>query len=87
MTLALTSVYVFARSSDSNPPILDILIVLIFASAGAASGGIARFTFWWVNHLPERVLGAFGLVLALIGIILPVAPPLFNILKAIGKLN
>lgn len=87
MTLALTSVYVFARSSDSNPPILDILIVLIFASAGAASGGIARFTFWWVKHLPERVLGAFGLVLALIGIILPVAPPLFNILKAIGKLN
>ena len=78
--------HVFAPGSDANTPILDIIVVLILASAGAASGGIARFTFWWVNHLPERVLGVFGLVLAFIGAILPVAQPLLNILKAIGRL-
>jgi len=84
--ILLSSVYLFTPHGDSHSLVVNLIIILILASAGAASGGIARFTFWWVNHLPERVLGAFGLVLAFIGAIVPVVQPLLNLLKAIGIL-
>ncbi|HEU5383976.1 MAG TPA: hypothetical protein VFV38_51940 [Ktedonobacteraceae bacterium] len=59
------------------------LVVLAVALSGAIPSGFAPYIFWWLNHFPERVLGAAGFVLTLIGALLPVIQPIVNILSAL----
>ena len=61
----------------------ETLVVAAVALSSAIPAGFAPHVFWWLNHLPERMLGAVGFVLTLIGAMLPVAQPIFNILSAL----
>ena len=61
------------------------LIVAAVAFTSAIPAGFAPHVFWWLNHLPERVLGAVGFVLTLIGAMLPVIQPIFNVLSALKQ--
>lgn len=58
-------------------------VVAIIALSSAIPAGFAPHVFRWLNHLPERVLGAVGFVLTLIGAMLPVIQPIFNVLTAL----
>jgi hypothetical protein len=60
-------------------------VVALIALSSAIPAGFAPHVFWWLNHLPERVLGAVGFVLTLIGAMLPVIQPIFNVLTALKR--
>lgn len=61
------------------------LAVLAVALSGAIPSGFAPYIFWWLNHFPERVLGAAGFVLTLVGAVLPVIQPIVDILSVLKK--
>lgn len=61
------------------------LVVLFMALSGSIPSGFAPYIFWWLNHFPDRVLGATGFVLTLIGATLPVIQPIVNILSVLKK--
>lgn len=61
------------------------LAILAVALSGAIPSGFAPYIFWWLNHFPERVLGAAGFVLTLVGAILPVIQPIVDILSVLKK--
>lgn len=61
------------------------LVVLAVSLSGAIPSGFAPYIFWWLNHFPERTLGASGFVLTLIGAILPAIQPIVNILSELKK--
>jgi hypothetical protein len=63
-----------------TPGLDNMILMVVLALASAAVGGVARFTFWWVDSLPEQVLGAFGLTLTIIGTVLSLAEPLSKLL-------
>jgi hypothetical protein len=62
-----------------------IIVFGILLLSGVIPGGFARYVFWTVNHLPERVLGAAGFILTIIGTLLPVIQPLSTIFAATPK--
>ena len=67
--------------THSSSLIEETLIVAFVALSAAIPSGFSSYVFWWLNHLPGRVLGAVGFVLTLIGAVLPVIQPIFNILN------
>jgi hypothetical protein len=81
--------YWFVIRLERQNSVFEIILVIgvsaLLGSTSAIAAGIARFSFWWVNNLPERVLGTYGLVLALIGTVLPMIQPIYNLLKTIGS--
>ena len=42
-----------------TPGLDNMILMVVLALASAAAGGGARFTFWWVDSLPEQVLESF----------------------------
>lgn len=61
----------------------ETVVIAIIALSSTIPSGFAPYVFWWLNHLPERVLGAVGFVLTLTGAILPVIQPISDILGAL----
>lgn len=43
---------------------------LVIGLATALGGFVSPYVEWWADHLPERRLGAFGIILILIGFVL-----------------
>jgi len=62
-----------------------VILGVVLGLVDAAAGGVSRFIFWLVNNLPNRVLGAIGLVLILIASFLQFASPLIELLNITGK--
>jgi hypothetical protein len=61
-----------------------ILFVEGFAAlANAVAGSIAQYTLWRANHLPHRILGAFGLVLIVVAFALQAVPLGIEILNQV----
>jgi hypothetical protein len=52
------------------------------ALATAAAGSIAQYTLWRANSLPHRLLGAFGLLLLLLALVLQGGQPAIDILNS-----
>lgn len=73
-----------ASNVDKHVIYQETLIVLAVSLAGAVPSGFAPYVFWWINHLPERVVGASGVVLTLIGSVLPVIQPVTEILSKLS---
>lgn len=69
------------HSPQASPLFKSTLIVAFVALSAAIPSGFSSYVFWWLNHLPGRVLGVVGFVLTLIGAVLPVLQPIFNILN------
>lgn len=67
--------------THSSSLIKETLIVSSVALSAAIPSGFSSYVFWWLNHLPGRVLGVVGFVLTLLGAVLPVLQPIFNILN------
>ncbi len=60
---------------------LFILVTGGLALATAVAGSIAQYTLWRANSLPHRLLGAFGLVLLLLALVLQGVQPVIDILN------
>jgi hypothetical protein len=64
---------------------LSILILSAgaLALATAVAGSIAQYTLWRANNLPHRILGAFGLVLLILALVLQGVQPVINITNGV----
>ncbi len=60
-----------------------LLVEGIAALVNAVAGSIAQYTLWRANHLPHRILGAFGLFLIVIAFAFQAVPPAIDILNQI----
>ena len=62
---------------------LTLSVFILFAGAlalaTAVAGSIAQYTLWRANSLPHRILGAFGLVLLLLALVLQGVQPMIDI--------
>jgi hypothetical protein len=63
-----------------------ILVILVgaFALASAAAGSLSQYMLWKANTLPLRLLGAFGLVLILLGFGLQAVPSVMDLISILG---
>src|SRR6266480_3621881 len=60
-----------------------ILFAGALALAAAVAGSIAQYTLWRANSLPHRTLGAFGLVLLLLALVLQGVQPMIDITNGV----
>jgi hypothetical protein len=69
---------------DMAQILMPVLIAGAFALANAAAGSISQYILWKANLLPLRRLGAFGLVLLLLGTSLQAVPALLDLVSIFG---
>ena len=81
----IIALLVFMGLAQEKQFYAETLVIAIIALSSAIPAGFAPHVFWWLNHLPDRVLGAVGFVLTLIGAMLPVIQPIFNVLAALKQ--
>jgi hypothetical protein len=64
---------------------LSVLVLFAgaFALATAVAGSIAQYTLWRANSLPHRILGAFGLVLLLLALVLQGVQPVIDLTNGV----
>jgi len=66
---------------------LTLSVFILFAGAlalaAAVAGSIAQYTLWRANSLPHRILGAFGLVLLLLALVLQGVQPMIDITNGV----
>jgi hypothetical protein len=65
----------------ANLSLIGALYTLVFiVPMGALIGGLSRYIFWQVDSLPGYRLGAFGVILTLIGFLVQLIDPLVLLL-------
>ena len=66
---------------------LTLSVLVLFAGAlalaTAVAGSIAQYTLWRANSLPHRILGAFGLVLLLLALVLQGVQPVIDLTNGV----
>jgi hypothetical protein len=77
----------YSTSGSGFEAMLTLSIFILFAGAlalaTAVAGSIAQYTLWRANSLPHRILGAFGLILLLVALVLQGVQPVIDITNGV----
>src|SRR6266702_2666371 len=77
----------YSGSGAGFEAMLTLSVFILFAGAlalaTAIAGSIAQYTLWRANILPHRILGAFGLVLLLLALVLQGVQPMIDITNGV----
>jgi hypothetical protein len=83
LLIVVLAIFFGAHQSTTDFVGLWLVPALMFGgAAGAVTGGVSRFTFWWANSLPPRGLEIIGILLILAAFVAQAITPVLVLFNA-----